>query len=260
MIRAITLNIGYGMLLEELVAYIDARKASTQLFCFQEVDMATKLVLDELLSTTHVCHYATKFDKDEKFLLASYIDRSYVVSVAETLLQDTEDVGFALTNHIKDAEGNEFRVTNVHGFPRPGAKLDTEKRIEQTTQLIASAEPTIPHIVLGDFNLLPGTQSIELFKENGFQDLLDEFHIPTTRNEVIWKRFPENKQLFADYVFVKNGEHASWHLATEPDIISDHLPLVLNFDLQGLRYFNANTTLVSNSGNNDVSQVLNAAN
>ena len=260
MIRTLSLNTGYGMFLDDLLAYVAEHLTDTDIFCFQEVDESTKVALDTLLSATHTSYYKTKFDKEEKFLLATYISRSFHILETQTILEDIEDVGLGFTCRLEDADGRRFTVTNVHGFPRPGAKLDTATRLEQSRRLIESAETTVPHIYIGDFNLLPEARSVQLFRENGFNDLIEEFKIPTTRNEVIWKRFPDNKQLFADYAFIKNGAALDYNLKTDDIIISDHLPLLLDVQLLESRYFKPKTKLVSNSGNTEVSQVLNAAN
>lgn len=120
----------------------------------------------------------------------------------------------------------EFFVCNFHGVAKPGDKLDTPKRVAQSEGLIQFFEnkPGLK-IIGGDFNLLPDTKSIRLFRENGYRDLIAEYHIPTTRNHFAWDLYPE-KQLFSDYVFT--SPEVKIKTFSAPNIeISDHLPLIV---------------------------------
>ena len=56
------------------------------------------------------------------------------------------------------------------------------------------------------------------------------FKSPTTRNEIAWQRYPENKQLYADYAFVQQSSGVGYDFAVESIDVSDHLPLVLQLE------------------------------
>lgn len=86
-------------------------------------------------------------------------------------------------------------------------------------------------IIAGDFNLLPETASVRMFAERGLRDLIAEFDIPTTRNDIVWDKFPADmKQLHADYAFVY-GDDVEYDFCVEDVRVSDHLPLVVELSL-----------------------------
>ena len=66
-----------------------------------------------------------------------------------------------------------------------------------------------------------------MFEDNGYKNLIKEFKIPTTRNEISWAKY-ENKQLFADFVFVSPDVKIT-NFSVPNNEISDHLPLILEF-------------------------------
>ena len=77
----------------------------------------------------------------------------------------------------------------------------------------------------GDFNLFPDTKSLELIREAGFRDLIQEFSISTTRNRYAWEKYP-TKYLFSDYVFVSSSLTVqSFEVPTVE--VSDHLPMIV---------------------------------
>lgn len=65
-----------------------------------------------------------------------------------------------------------------------------------------------------------------MFEKNGYKDLIKDYKIPTTRNKVAWKMYPDNPQLYSDYVFVSSGIEVKSFSVIENEI-SDHLPLIL---------------------------------
>jgi endonuclease/exonuclease/phosphatase family metal-dependent hydrolase len=112
------------------------------------------------------------------------------------------------------------------GQPKPGTKLDTKEREEASKRIIDfMKEKSGEKIIGGDFNLLPNTQSILAFENSGYKNLIKEFNIKTTRNNNAWKHY-EDKQLFADYVFVSKNLKIKKFEVIENEI-SDHLPLIL---------------------------------
>ena len=69
-----------------------------------------------------------------------------------------------------------------------------------------------------------------MFQKYGYLDLIKKFGIKTTRNEVAWENYPDNKQYFSDYVFV--NPEAKIKSFSVPDLeISDHLPLILEIEV-----------------------------
>ena len=143
------------------------------------------------------------------------------------LLDGVEGVGLAFWASL-DFKGRKILLVNVHGESRPGNKLDTEARIFQSQEIIDFLEEKEGlKIVGGDFNLFPETQSVKLFAQNGYRNLINDFKIDTTRNELAWKLYPD-KQLWADYTFV-SAEVGVKSFTVPKNTVSDHLPMILEF-------------------------------
>ena len=89
-------------------------------------------------------------------------------------------------------------------------------------------------IIGGDFNLNPDTKSVKIFEEVGYKNLIMDFGIKNTRNEISWKQFQNKpgfvKQYFADYVFVSKDVKVR-KFEVPYNEISDHLPQILEFEV-----------------------------
>ena len=122
----------------------------------------------------------------------------------------------------------EISVSNFHGIPFPGNKLDTDKRlteVKRTKEIIFSKGES--QILVGDFNLLPETQSIKIFEED-MRNLIKEFNIQITRSTLSPFYGRPDFQKFADYTFVSPDVRVKNF--TVPDVeVSDHLPMILEF-------------------------------
>jgi endonuclease/exonuclease/phosphatase family metal-dependent hydrolase len=82
-----------------------------------------------------------------------------------------------------------------------------------------------PKILMGDFNLLPDTESIKIIEAAGLRNLIKEFGITETRTELYKK-----KLRFADYAFV-SPEIKVKDFKVLPDVVSDHSPQYLDFEI-----------------------------
>jgi len=128
---------------------------------------------------------------------------------------------------IKSLQGS-FNLLHVHGMSRPGSKLDTEERLAQSRKILEvnAALPVLPTILCGDFNLNPDTESIGMLDKQ-FRNLIKEYSIENTRNEISWKKY-NNKQYFADYTFAsKDIKVKSFEVPY--NLVSDHLPMIVEF-------------------------------
>ena len=86
----------------------------------------------------------------------------------------------------------------------------------------------IPVIVVGDFNLLPDTESIKILNDK-LINLIEEYNIKSTR-----PTFDDGLDvgnLVCDYVFV-NDKIVVNDLKVINSNISDHLPIILDFDIK----------------------------
>jgi hypothetical protein len=123
--------------------------------------------------------------------------------------------------------GGSLLVANYHGIARPGTKLDTEERLGQSRAIRRILDGHAgPVVLIGDFNLLPDTESVRLLGD-GLRNLVIERAIPSTRSRLNPYYGTPQEQPHADYAFVSPSlQVADFQV---PDIqVSDHLPLLLD--------------------------------
>jgi len=115
-------------------------------------------------------------------------------------------------------------ICNFHGHWKPHTnKEDLPERIEQSKKIVEFLKPEkSKKILCGDFNLAPHTQSIRIL-EDGMRNLVKEYGITSTRSHYYTK---DGK--FADYILV-SPEVEVKDFKVLPDVVSDHLPLYLEF-------------------------------
>lgn len=115
-------------------------------------------------------------------------------------------------------------VSNVHGLWNGQGKTDSQDRIEQSKNIKKHLKTfKHPSVLVGDFNLLPDTESLRIIKEN-MKDLIEENNIQSTRSSLYIR--PGKTVLFADYAFV-SPEIEVKKFEVLKDEVSDHLPLLL---------------------------------
>lgn len=141
---------------------------------------------------------------------------------------EKEDHGRALiVSELTDANGKPFQVLNLHGIWTKD-KLGDERTIKECEYVLnASLRKSIPTIITGDFNLFPETPSIQILNKH-YRNLISEYKVTTTRPD-----FKDNIDVglnVVDYVFVNEGIKVNTFEVPHSDI-SDHLPLVLDFEL-----------------------------
>jgi len=118
-------------------------------------------------------------------------------------------------------------VINFHGLwtgTGPGqGKNDSADRLEQSARILAFTEKLPnPFVLCGDFNLLPETESLQMFERAGLRNLIKESGVTSTRT-----RFYEKPAKFADYAFVSPGIELN-KFSVLPDEVSDHAPLLID--------------------------------
>jgi endonuclease/exonuclease/phosphatase family metal-dependent hydrolase len=65
-----------------------------------------------------------------------------------------------------------------------------------------------------------------MIEEDRWTNLIRNYGIKTTRNELTWKKYPDSPQYYADYVFIKN-EISIKKFEVPRLLISDHEPMIL---------------------------------
>lgn len=228
--RLISLNLWYGEKPDAIKQFLQDNLGQTDVFCFQETlgaeSLLDKVMLDGGFEMREALKYAS-----EDYQLRTYVSRDIEIISTTELGANLRDSGLAMAIELL-MNGRPQIIVNVHGISQPSDKLDSPGRIKQSEAIIdyLNDRRDIPQIVCGDFNLLPSAESVVMFEELGYHNLIKDYRIPTTRNELAWARYPDNKQLFADYVFASNLVKVNQF--TVPDIlISDHLPMIIDFDL-----------------------------
>jgi len=117
-------------------------------------------------------------------------------------------------------------VINFHGlwteFGIGKGKTDSPERIQQSASILEFTEKIQnPFVFCGDFNLLPDTQSIQMFEDAGLRNLVKEFGVTSTRTSFYTKPVK-----FADYVFINRDVNLK-EFRVLPDEVSDHAPLLV---------------------------------
>lgn len=220
--KIIFLNVLYGQLKEPLREFLNKHVKNTDVFCFQEssepfLEIARPILKDFESKTVHKL-----VSSGDDFYQTIFVNKKFEMKNYKTIFEGEDDMG--LTNM---AEVGNIHFINVHGVCRPGDKMDSPKRLEQSKRIIDEAKGLA--IIGGDFNLMPNTESIEMFKKSGYLDLIKKYGIKATRNEFAWKKYPGHELYFCDYVFV-SPEIKVKSFEVPEMTISDHLPMILEIE------------------------------
>jgi len=241
---------------DELISFLK-NQSDIDIFCLQEVWKGGRDVIeswnvvegmdDELFVKiqTALPSYKSYFRPHfkEVFGLAIFIKDTYEV-IAEGSLYIYKEAGFVSGedqgDHARilqyvtvETDAGVRTIVNVHGIWQPmsqeendlyGGKRDNVDRIEQSTRIVTFLGTlNNPYVLLGDFNLLPNTESIAMIERIGTRNLIKEYGITSTRTiHFKWKT------KFADYVFVHEEVEVK-DFKVLSDSVSDHSPLYLDF-------------------------------
>ena len=237
--RIIFLNIAHGVFEKTLLDFIKTFSLNTDAFCFQEADVRVCKQIKKILPDFVLFQSCKEVSSIGLYEQASFFRKNLLVKKKKDMSDGDTRVGvanmFSLSLGLSD-----LYISNIHGVPRPGDKKDNLARIRQTAQIINSnSKVKGPRIIGGDFNLLPDTKSIKMFEEQGYLNLIKENKIKTTRNSHAWIQAKKlvvdgywfyGEQHFADYVFVSKDVKVKNFKVPNVEI-SDHLPLILDFEI-----------------------------
>ena len=132
----------------------------------------------------------------------------------------------SIQNTILEIDDKEIQIINVHGIWSKD-KIGDERTINQSKFILSKMRKDIPVIVVGDFNLLPNTQSIKILNDE-LINLIDKYDIKSTR-----PNFDDGLDIgniVCDYIFVNDKIKVNNFKIINTDI-SDHFPLLLDFDI-----------------------------
>lgn len=249
--KLITLNTWAGRLKEPFETFLKDHAEETDIFCFQEIfnnmeegetedyidhNEGNKYILQEITATLpdfdgYFCPVA-----ENVYGLAIFLKKGMeIVASGEVLLYQNPsyDKGNPDNDHDRKMQWvhvktgrKDVMILNVHGHWDQSGKGDTENRIEQSKAINAFIASTgmVPKIMVGDFNLTADTESIKMLGEH-FENLITKYNITTTRTELY-----RGDEKHSDYVFT-SPEVLVEGFAVLPDVVSDHTPLALTFDV-----------------------------
>lgn len=233
--KILFLNLWHGKLEESLKKFLNEQQ-DVDVFCFQEASDASR-ALPEFLSE-YQQHIARRHVAElVGYSQATYVHPRWQIKSTRELME-SDELGLTLGLTLKQA-GTTMTILNVHGTSRAfrdgvwqenDDKQDFSARIEQSQAILECTQSqNHPVIIGGDFNILPDTESLEIFRRAGYRDLIREYHIDTTRNHHSWDKHPQ-KFLFSDYCFV--SPELSVKSFEVPNVeVSDHLPMILEIEL-----------------------------
>lgn len=261
--KLISLNLWGGMLFQPLMQFLKEWSLKTDIFCFQEVfnkrnrnapttkgpvrlDLLDRL--REILPNFYIEYFPTSKGHD----LLGQVELSTEIGLATCIKKDfaiLSKVKHVIYGNLEDRVREDFTniprgllevkavfqnqpvyIYNYHGIPKPGDKLDTKERIQQSKKIVGIMKKTSgPKIFCGDLNLMPETESMQLIENAGFINLIKKFRIPATRNKISWQQY-HTVQNFADYIFVSKEIGVKAFEVTYNEI-SDHLPMILEFNI-----------------------------
>ena len=133
----------------------------------------------------------------------------------------------SIQNAILEIDGKEIQIINVHGIWNKD-KIGDERTINQSKFILSKIRKDISVIVVGDFNLLPSTESIKILNSE-LINLIDKYDIKSTRPN--FDDGLDNGNIVCDYIFVNDKVKVNSFKVINTDI-SDHLPLLLDFDIK----------------------------
>lgn len=228
--KLVFLNVWDGLRRDELMEFIKDQVKDTDIFCFQEAtDEMKHHFRDVLFGYKEISDYKFISDHDN-FHQSIFIKDSITIMSSGSLISIGMDRGLAIYAKLKIGQDIMY-VCNVHGIARPGNKLDNPGRIQQSSGIIEFfKDKQEPIVIGGDFNLNPETNSVKMFEEHGYTDLIKQFDIKTTRNHFAWDKYPNNKMYYSDFVFINNKVTCESFQVPNNEV-SDHLPLILEIKI-----------------------------
>lgn len=207
--KLITLNTWGGRITKELFDFLDKKKATTDIFCFQEIyHRATHVHVEQ----GGIDPNLTLFDDIEKILtdyqsyfrpqyletygLAAFVkNHIHVIDEGEYYVHHHKGFipGEIVGNHARNVQsisiqhqGGDLHIFNFHGLWNGVGKADSKPRLEQSRKLIEYIKNFKGTKVLcGDFNLLPDTESLKLVEDIPLRNLVEEYGVTSTRTSTI---------------------------------------------------------------------------
>lgn len=252
--KLITLNTWAGRVKGPFEAFLQNHAAETDIFCFQEIfnnfseSQAEDVIPEE--DDKYLLHQIsallTDFDAyfcpvvENVYGLAIFLKKGIeLVASGEVLLYENPEhvwskhKDVAQSDHTRKMQWvhvksgrKDFIVMNVHGHWDASGKNDSPDRIAQSQKIADFMQSTgmTPKLLVGDFNLNPETESV-LMLEKHVVNLITKHGVTSTRTHLY-----DGDDKHADYVFI-SPEILVEEFTVLPDMVSDHAPLYIKFDM-----------------------------
>lgn len=243
--KIIQANVWHAKLGQQVIDFLKAEAADFA--CLQEVNdldgrAGTKrfATLEEIKASASLPYsymqpaYSFRFMERELHFGNAILSRHPIVS-SETVFTHGEykanfdikhdDGNIRNLQHISvEASGQTLHILNHHGYHLHESKRGNEITM-QSMQIIADVIDRLngPVILCGDFNLVPESESIGVINRR-LINLTNQYGIDNTLTEL------DGRNIACDYIFVNDQVHVK-NFARSDALISDHYPLVLEFEL-----------------------------
>ncbi len=240
-----------GIVREPLLAFLRAKKDSTDIFCFQEVlnggekegakiwkhnievkEYKLLSIASDILSNhtpfyyPHLGNFAglTMFIRKDLEILEE--GEFWVHGTKSELAGDSAKFNPRNIQYAKILlDQKPVTVINFHGLWSGGGKKDNEERINQSKRILEFMKGlNNEFLICGDFNLEPNTESLKILEDFGLRNLIKKYGITSTRTSHYKKPVK-----FADYTLVSKGIKVK-DFKILPDEVSDHSAMYLEFE------------------------------
>lgn len=219
------LNAWYATTGDVLWNYIKEESKTTNIFCFMEADDEFREKCKEVLPDYILASTDKEVFDEGGCSQSTFVKKEIKILNSEAMLLGNIYIGGGLYTQIQDGD-KIFHIASIHGMSKPGEKMDNPNRIEQSKRIIDfMSKFKGVKLIGGDFNLDFNTESVKMFEDNGYRNLIKEYKVDTTRNHLSWDRF-NNVQLWADFLFVSPDVKVK-SFEVPKNEVSDHLPLIV---------------------------------
>jgi len=257
-VKLLSLNLWGGREFAPLMEYLASKIPEVDIFCLQEIfDTKDNITyshqvranlwqeLCALFMDYHKFYYPAiagfdpegKVDYNLTFGMGIFAKRSLDIKnegdyfTYKERFGEKEDERYSPT-HLQyisfDHKNKPYLICNFHGIWFPGDKLDTPNRLEQSQKILTflNHHPNELKILVGDFNLMPETESIRIL-DHQLIDLIKQYDIKRTRSKISPFFGTKDEQKYADFSFVSKVNVINFQV---PEVeVSDHLPMILEF-------------------------------
>lgn len=124
--------------------------------------------------------------------------------------------------------GKKLRLANHHGYHLfdPLGDAASIKAMQKVADTLAGLEG--PLIFCGDLNVTPDSRALKPLRNLPLRNLTTEYKVKHTLSPVHYVAAGEN--VACDYIFVSEGVRVR-HFAVSEALVSDHKPLIIEFEL-----------------------------